>query len=92
MPRTRWRGSWVDLREELALWQSLHQEMYAATAEEMGLAVTRQTIHAVFALLDGALRWSVWDGSQAQLESEVDHGVARSRSLLEVDAGTRAGT
>ncbi|MDR6685415.1 AcrR family transcriptional regulator [Arthrobacter sp. 1088] len=79
-----------DLREELAFWQSLHQEMYAAAAEEMGLAVTRQTIQAIFTLLDGSARWSAWDGSQAQLESVVDHGVALSRSLLEVGAGTRA--
>lgn len=80
-----------DLREELAFWQGLHEEMYAAAAEEMGFAVTRQTIQAIFTLLDGAARWSAWDGSWAQLESLVEHGVVLSRSLLEVNAGSRAG-
>jgi hypothetical protein len=80
-----------DLREELDYWQGLHEEMYSAAAEEMGLAVTRQTIQAIFTLLDGAARWSAWDGSRAQLESLVERGVVLSRSLLKVSAGSRAG-
>ncbi|MFJ4229228.1 TetR/AcrR family transcriptional regulator, partial [Paenarthrobacter nicotinovorans] len=80
------------LRHELSLWQRLHEQMYAAAAEEMGLAVSHQTIQAIFTLLDGAPHWSGWDGAAAQLESLADHGVALSRSLLEVSTGSRVGT
>ncbi|MFJ4028631.1 TetR/AcrR family transcriptional regulator [Paenarthrobacter sp. NPDC089989] len=80
------------LRHELSLWQSLHEQMYAAAAEETGLAVSHQTIQAIFTLLDGAAHWSAWDGTAAQLESLADHGVALSRSLLEVSTGSRVGT
>ncbi|ACL38155.1 putative transcriptional regulator, TetR family [Pseudarthrobacter chlorophenolicus A6] len=80
------------LREELACWQGLHEAMYAAAAEEMGLAVTRQAIQAIFALLDRAAHWSAWDGTAAQLENLADRGVALSRSLLVVSAGSGPGT
>jgi AcrR family transcriptional regulator len=78
------------LREELAFWQSLHEEMYTAAAEEMGLAVTRQTIQAIFTLLDGAAHWTAWDGTVTHLDGLADHGVALTRSLLEVGTRSRA--
>ncbi|MDR6989157.1 AcrR family transcriptional regulator [Paenarthrobacter nitroguajacolicus] len=81
-----------DLRGELALWQSLHEEMYAAAAEEMGLAVMKQTIQVIFALLDGAAHWSAWDGTVEHLERLSDHGVALTRSLLEVGSPSRTGS
>lgn len=75
-----------EIREEVASWLRLHGAMYEAAAQEMGFNVTGQTIQAVSALLDGAGRWSAWNGTTAQLETLLDHAVILSRSVLEVGA------
>ena len=78
------------VRGEVASWMKLHEDMYAAAAEEMGFRLSRQTTRIIFTLLDGAGRWATWNGSAAELESLLDNTVALSRSILEVGSGTHA--
>jgi len=73
-----------EVREEVASWLRLHDAMYAAAAQEMGFVVTGQTTQVISTLLDGAGRWSAWNGTSAQLDTLLDHAVAWSRSVLEV--------
>lgn len=79
-----------DVRDEVALWSRLHEDMYAAAAEEMGYQISPQTTRVIFTLLDGAGRWADWSGSDASLPALLDNTVALSRSILEVSSGTRA--
>lgn len=76
--------------EEVASWMTLHEDMYAAAAEEMGFPLARQTTRVIFTLLDGAGRWAAWNGSDAELEILLHHAVALSRSILEVGSRTQA--
>lgn len=78
------------VRGEVASWMKLHEDMYAAAAEEMGFRLPRQNTRIIFTLLDGAGRWATWNGSAAELESLLDHTVTLSRSILEVGSGTHA--
>ena len=78
------------VRGEVASWMKLHEDMYAAAAEEMGFRLSRQTTRIIFTLLDGAGRWATWNGSAAELESLLDRTVALSRSVLAIGGGNRA--
>lgn len=71
-------------REEAHAWLKLHEGMYAAAAEEMGFKITAEATRAIFTVLDGAERWSTWNGSETELERLSDHAVALTRSILEV--------
>ncbi|MEJ1185374.1 TetR/AcrR family transcriptional regulator [Pseudarthrobacter sp. CCNWLW247] len=79
-----------EVRQEVASWVRLHEDMYAAAAEEMGFRLSRKTTNVIFTLLDGAGRWADWNGSDTDLEILLDHAVALSRSILEVGSGTPA--
>jgi AcrR family transcriptional regulator len=76
--------------EEVASWMKLHEDMYAAAAQEMGFRLPRQTIRVIFTFLDGAGRWAAWNGGVAELEGLLDYTVVLSRSILEVGSGTHA--
>lgn len=78
-----------EVREETALWAKLHEDMYAAAAEEMGFPLCKQTTRVIFTLLDGAGRWAAWRGSNAELGKLSDYTVALTRSILEVGSGSR---
>ncbi|BCW84234.1 AcrR family transcriptional regulator [Arthrobacter sp. NicSoilE8] len=73
-----------DAREEAYSWLELHERMYGAAAEEMGRSITAEGIKAVFTVLDGAQRWSAWNGTEAELERLSDHAVELTRSILDV--------
>jgi AcrR family transcriptional regulator len=75
---------------EVASWMTLHENMYAAAAEEMGFQLSRESTRVIFTLLDGAGRWAAWNGSDAELEILLHHAVALSRSILEVGSRTQA--
>jgi AcrR family transcriptional regulator len=79
-----------DVRQEVVAWMKLHEDMYRAAAQDMGFRLSRKDIHVIFTLLDGAGRWADWDGSAADLELILDHAVALTRSILEVDNGAQA--
>lgn len=79
-----------DVRDEVGLWSRLHEEMYAAAAEEMGYPLSPQTTRVIFTLLDGAGRWADWSGSEASLPALLDNTVLLSRSILEISSGTRS--
>jgi len=76
--------------EEVASWMKLHEDMYAAAAEDMGFPLSSQTIRVILTLLDGAGRWAAWNGSDAELEILLRHAVTLSRAMLEVGSGTKA--
>ncbi len=78
-----------EVRAEVGLWASLHEDMFAAAAEEMGYQLSSQTSRVIFTLLDGAGRWAGWDGSEAGLAELLDRTVELSRSILEVSSGSR---
>lgn len=80
-----------EVRDEVTSWMRLHEDMYAAAADEMGLLLSRQTTRLIFTLLDGAGRWAGWNGSDAELENLLDHTVALTRSILEVGSSSRIG-
>lgn len=81
-----------DVRQEVAEWTKLYEDMYAAAAEEMGLPLSRRSIHVIFTLLDGARRWAGWDGSDQDLELILGHAVLLTRSILEISSGAQART
>jgi AcrR family transcriptional regulator len=79
-----------EVRQEVASWVRLHENMYAAAAEEMGFRLSTKTTHVIFTLLDGAGRWAGWNGSDTDLRILMDYAVALSRSILEVGSRTHA--
>ncbi|WP_314192345.1 TetR/AcrR family transcriptional regulator [uncultured Arthrobacter sp.] len=76
-----------DVRDEVGFWSSLHEDMYAAAAEEMGYRLPPQSIRLIFTLLDGAGRWADWSGNDADLPELLDNAVALSRSIFRVSSG-----
>ncbi|MGO4246241.1 TetR/AcrR family transcriptional regulator [Paenarthrobacter sp. RAF54_2] len=77
-----------DVRQEVAFWIKLHEDMYVAAAKEMGFRLSTKSVHVIFTLLDGAGRWAGWNGSAAELDIILDHAVLLTRSILEVGSGT----
>ena len=79
-----------EVRDEVALWMGLHEDMFAAAAEEMGYELSTQTTKVIFTILDGAGRWAGWGGSESELAGLLDHAVLLTRSILEVSSGSRS--
>jgi len=71
-----------ETRHEVATWLSLHEDMFAAAAGEMGFSLSRQHAYMVLTLLDGAGRWAQWDGESESLEALISNAISVSRSIL----------
>lgn len=79
-----------EVRNEVDVWMGLHEDMYSAAAEEIGYHISTKTIRMILTLLDGAGRWSGWNGSDQELVQISDQTVSVTRSILE--ASSRNGT
>jgi AcrR family transcriptional regulator len=79
-----------EMREEVALWESVHEGMYEAAAEEMGFRLSKEDSRIIFTLLDGAGRWALLSGDDGTLDEVLDRTVARTHSILKVDSGKPA--
>ncbi|WP_243836743.1 TetR/AcrR family transcriptional regulator [Paenarthrobacter nitroguajacolicus] len=79
-----------EVRAEADLWTSLHQDMYIAAADEMGLKLSASTVQQILTLLDGVGRWADRSGRDRELSLLTDRAVALTLSILEINAEIRS--
>ncbi|BCW10484.1 TetR/AcrR family transcriptional regulator [Paenarthrobacter sp. CCNWLY172] len=71
-----------ELRAQVNDWVSLHEDMYAAAARDMGYTNPEEKVRIVVTLLEGATRWAPDEYDDAELESMADKAVVLSRTVL----------
>ncbi len=80
-----------EVRAEADLWTSLHQDMFIAAADEMGLKLSASTVQQILTLLDGVGRWAGRSGGGDQeLSLLTDRAVALTLSIVEINAEIRS--
>ncbi|WP_454810640.1 TetR/AcrR family transcriptional regulator [Paenarthrobacter nitroguajacolicus] len=72
----------ADLRAQVDDWVSLHENMYAAAARDMGHPHPEEKVRIVVTLLEGATRWAPDEYDDEELDSMADKAVQVSRIIL----------
>lgn len=71
-----------ELRAQVNDWVSLHEDMYAAAARDMGYTNPAEKVRIVVTLLEGATRWAPGQYDDEELDSMADKAVLLSRTVL----------
>lgn len=75
----------ADLRAQVDDWVSLHENMYAAAARDMGYPQPEERVRIVVTLLEGATRWAPGHYDDVELDSMADKAVLLSRTVLSLE-------
>lgn len=74
-----------DLRGEVDLWVSLHENMYVSAAADMGCKDPEAPVRVVMALLESSTRWiPISPTPETDLEPLADRAAALSKALLQL--------
>jgi AcrR family transcriptional regulator len=71
-----------ELRDELNALQMSYEDLYCATAVELGVKEPRQRIPLILTVIEGATRWSDPNLEGRKLKLAADQAVALTRTLL----------
>lgn len=75
----------ADLRAQVDDWVSLHEDMYAAAARDMGYPQPDERVRIVVTLLEGATRWAPGQYDDVELDCMADKAVLLSRTVLSLE-------
>ena len=74
-----------EVRTQVNDWVQIHQDMYVATARDLGISNAEDRVKVVMTLLEGATRWASPECTDDELEQLADRAVVMSRALLNVE-------
>jgi AcrR family transcriptional regulator len=75
----------ADLREEVDTWIDRYEALYRAAAHDMGFGHSRRSVQLVMTVLEGANRWTEWDGKPQTLAAGVEVAQKASLALLSLE-------